>query len=83
MEVEIYWVPEHVSVKGNEQTDRTAKKAVGSTVISRGEEQFSSLAHINQMIMEKKWMEVKHWFKTNHEWKPYTQRARYNPSLGT
>lgn len=38
-------------------------------------ERFTSLAHINRTITERKWKEAKHWFLTKHETRSHTTRT--------
>lgn len=75
--------PGNMGVEGNERADEAAKAAAETLGARRCPERFALLAHINRTITERKWKEARHWFKTKHEAQPYTQRARYDPSLDT
>lgn len=66
VEVEVYWVLGHPGVEDNEQENRTAKAAAEGIDARRCTERFTSLAHINRIIMKRKWKEAKHRFKAKH-----------------
>lgn len=81
MSVEIYCVPGHMGVEGNEKADEKAKDAAERSGTRRFPERFASLAHVNCTITERKWKEAKHSFKMENNMRPPLQRARYDPAL--
>lgn len=83
MEVEVHWVLDQVGVEVNEQAHRTAKVAPEGIGTRRCMKQFTSLAHMNQTIMEKKCKHAKHYFKAKPEERPHMQHTRYDPDLNT
>lgn len=59
MELEIHCVPGYIVVKGNGQANKDAEDTGKGPRARRCTEQFTSVAHDNQTITERKWKEAK------------------------
>lgn len=80
-EVEIYWVPEPISVEWNRKANKAAKESAERACTRRCPEKFASLAHISRKVTERKLKEVKQWFRTVSNGRPSLQRVQYDPAL--
>lgn len=78
---EIYRVPGHMGVAWNKKANEVVKMTAKRVGIQRYPEHFNSLTHIELMITNGKWNEIRHWFTMENDRTPPLQRARYDPTL--
>lgn len=81
MEVEILWVPRHMSIERNQNADEAANQATEKAGTQRCTERFASFVHVGCTISERMWKGAKHWFRTESDRCPPLHRARYDSAF--
>lgn len=69
-----------MAIEGNKKTDEEAKEVAERLGTWRCSERLASLAHVSRTITERKWNEVRHWFRVENNRRPPQQRAQYHPA---
>ena len=77
--VTIRWIPSHVGLVGHDQADQKAKNRACRG--GKPEEQWSSLTHVKQKLIESQAQELTRWHETKRQEREISRRGFYIPRL--